>query len=121
MIGNRMVFRPNGFRLAGRWVLQAVALALLLSLSIPAGAADQRAVLSRVAPVYPELAKRMKISGEIQVALTIDASGKVTGTKTVHGPRMLSQVAENAVAKWKFEPGDSVSTVVVSITFNSVQ
>jgi hypothetical protein len=36
--------------------LQVAALALMVALAMPGRAADERAVKSRVAPVYPELA-----------------------------------------------------------------
>jgi TonB family protein len=100
-------------------LFQAAALALLVSLAlpIPARAADDRAVKSRVAPVYPELAKRMKIGGVIKIEATVDPGGAVVDTKTVSGNHMLSVAAEEAVRKWKFVPGAAQSTVEVSINF----
>ena len=58
---NRFKFRSNGLRRVGVRLIQAAALALVVALAIPARAADIRAVKSRVAPVYPEIAKRMRI------------------------------------------------------------
>ena len=58
------------------WI-KAAALALLIVLALPAGAASDRAVKSKVPPVYPELAKRMKISGVVKVEATVDGDGKV--------------------------------------------
>jgi TonB family protein len=117
MIRDCISFRPNGLRRAGvRFISAAAALALLLTLSIPSRA-EERAVKMRVAPVYPEMAKRMRISGVVQLEVTVDASGKVIGAKPVSGNRMLSDAAQEAVAKWKFEPGAGVATMVVSINF----
>jgi TonB family protein len=101
----------------GRRFVLAVAVALMLAFAIPARAADQRAVLSRCPPVYPEIAKRMKISGMVRLEVTVDAAGKVTDVKTLSGNRMLSAAAEDAVRKWKFEPGPGVSTVEVPLNF----
>ncbi|MDR3726772.1 MAG: energy transducer TonB [Terracidiphilus sp.] len=100
-------------------LFQVAALALLVSLAlpVPARAADDRAVKSRVAPVYPELAKRMKIGGLIKVEATVDPGGSVLDTKTVSGNHMLSVAAEEAVRKWKFVPAAAQSTVEVSINF----
>jgi TonB family protein len=84
-------------------------------MAVTAGAADERAIKSRVAPVYPELAKRMKISGLVKVEATVDADGKVTAVKTVSGSRAL------AVSKWRFVAASAASTVDVEVTFTLAQ
>jgi TonB family protein len=112
---------PKTLRRAGlRWA-QAATLVLAMALAIPAGAADARAIKSRVPPVYPDIAKRIRIEGEVRLSVTVDPDGKVTGVKTVSGNRLLSSAAEDAVHKWKFEPGSGVSTVDVSLTFALAQ
>jgi TonB family protein len=110
---------PYRFHRVAAGLFQAAALALLVSLAlpVPARAADDRAVKSRVAPVYPELAKRMKIGGIIKVEATVDPGGAVLDTKTVSGNHMLSVAAEEAVRKWKFVPAAAKSTVEVSVNF----
>jgi TonB family protein len=107
-------------RAGPRWA-RAATLALVMALAIPAGAAKARAVKSRVSPVYPEIAKRMRIEGEVRLSVTVDSDGKVTDVKPVSGNHMLSTAAEDAVRKWKFEPGSGVSTVDVSLTFALAQ
>ena len=99
-------------------LMQAAALALVVAMAIPARAADDRPVKSRVAPVYPEIAKRMKIAGEVKVEATVDASGKVTEVKAISGNHMLAVAAEDAVRKWKFESGAGESKVNVAVNFN---
>jgi TonB family protein len=102
-------------------LLQAAALALLVTLALPARAGDERAVKSRVPPVYPEIAKRMKVSGEVKLEATVDAQGKVKDVKPVSGNHMLEVAAEDAVRQWKFEPGDGDATVIVAINFSLAQ
>jgi len=109
----------SGVRRAGMLWLQAAALALVVVLAIPARAADERAVKQRVSPVYPEIAKRMKIGGEVRVQATVDATGKVTAVKALSGNHMLTVAAEDAVKKWKFESGAGEATVSVAINFNA--
>ena len=101
--------------------MQAAALALMVALAFPAKAADERAVKSRVQPVYPEIAKRMRITGEVRLSVTVDANGAVTGVQTVSGNRMLSTAAEDAVRRWKFEPGSASATTNVTLTFALAQ
>jgi TonB family protein len=98
-------------------LFQVISVALVLALSLTASAAGERAIKSRVPPVYPELAKRMKIMGVVKVEATVDAGGNVTEVKTIDGNRMLSPAAEEAVKKWKFESGDGVATVQVELKF----
>ena len=103
------------------WAARAVkasVLGLLLALALPGRAADDRAVKSRVSPLYPEIAKRMRISGVVKVQATVDADGKVTDVKAVSGNSVLMNAAEDAVRKWRFVPGPGVSQVEVTITFD---
>ena len=113
--------RPSRFRSVATASCKAAALALLLALALPARASDERAVKQRVAPVYPELAKRMKITGEVTVEATVDPEGKVTDVKAISGSKTLSQAAEDAVRKWKFVAGTDVSHVDVSVKFEIAQ
>jgi TonB family protein len=101
----------------GSSFLVAALLALVLAPSMQAHAADARAVRSRVAPVYPEIAKRMRVTGVVKLSVTVDADGKVTDVKPVSGNEMLSFAAQQAVRKWKFEPGVGVATVPVDVNF----
>ena len=66
--------RPLG---TGSVMLHAAAFALAVTMAIPAIAADSRPVKSRVAPVYPEIAKRLRIEGAVKIDATVDPSGKV--------------------------------------------
>ena len=118
---DRSEFNSHRLLCARIRLFQAAALALVLALAMPARAADVRAIKSRVPPVYPEIAKRMKIDGSVKVEVTVDADGKVSDVKTVSGNRVLSSAAEDAVRKWRFEPGPGQSTVEVSINFSLAQ
>lgn len=111
-------FCPNRLRRAGVRLMQVAALALMVSLAMPARAADERAVKSRVSPTYPEIAKRMRIGGVVRLAVTVDPDGKVTDVKPLSGNNMLSVAAQEAVRKWRFEPGPGVSTVEVALNFS---
>ena len=100
----------------GRRLLQAAALAMMLTMVVPAFAAA-RAVKYRVPPVYPEVAKRLRIEGVVRVAATVDAKGDVTDVKEVSGNHILSLAAEEAVRKWKFEPASGQSIINIDINF----
>jgi TonB family protein len=102
-------------------MVQAAVVVAAVSFALPGSAADQRAVKSKVPPVYPELAKRMRIEGTVKIEATVDAAGKVTDVKTLNGSRALSGAAEEAVRKWKFAVGDGEAKAEVEVTFNLAQ
>ena len=114
----------GGARCVGARVLRAVRrsvpagmMVLCLGVALQ-GRADDRAVKSRVAPVYPEIAKRMRVTGIVKLEVTVDADGKVTDVKTLSGNTVLAEAAQEAVRKWKFVPGEGSSTLNVSVDFN---
>ncbi|MGB0063841.1 MAG: energy transducer TonB [Terracidiphilus sp.] len=98
-------------------VLRTAAFAAIVALALPVHGGDTRAVKSRVSPVYPEIAKRMHIAGEVELQVTVDAQGKVKDVKPVSGNHMLSAAAEDAVRQWKYVAGDGDSVVTVTINF----
>lgn len=112
-------FSSNAFQFksAPMRLFQAAALALVVMLAMPAGAADARAVKSRVFPIYPDIARRMKVGGAVTVEATVDADGKVNEAKAIAGNRLLAPAAEDAVLKWKFVSGPGTSKVEVVINF----
>ena len=79
--------------------------------------AEDRKPEKRVSPVYPELAKRMRIGGVVRVAATIAPDGSVTIARATNGNKLLATAAEDAVKKWKFNPGAAEDTVNVDINF----
>ncbi len=105
---------------ARSWLARAMAVALLAGMAMPMHAED-RAIKSRVAPVYPEIAKRMKIGGVVKLDVTVDADGKVTDVKPVSGNQMLSAAAQEAVRRWRFAPGTGEATMNIDINFNLIQ
>ena len=110
---------PRNLRRAGSTLLQAAALALAVALAIPAIAADAaRAVKSRIAPVYPEIARRLRIEGVVKVEATVDPDGEVSDVRTISGNHALAPSAEDAVRKWRFLPAPDQSTVIVEINFS---
>jgi len=98
-------------------VVRVAAIGLAVAMVLPASAANDRAVKTKVPPVYPELAKRMKITGVVKVEATVDPDGKVTGVKVISGKSAIQNAAEDAVRKWKFVAGDATDTVNVDVNF----
>src|SRR6266446_8639302 len=67
----------------------------------------------KVAPVYPELAKRMNITGVVKVQITVSTNGSIKNVKLVGGHPVLATAAMDAVKRWRFETGPQESTGMV--------
>ncbi|HWW16029.1 MAG TPA: energy transducer TonB [Candidatus Dormibacteraeota bacterium] len=100
-----------------------VALTLCTSLFGRTGTAQtqghqDRKVITRVAPVYPALAKRMHVSGAVKLEIVIRPNGSVKSVTVVGGNPLLIEPATVAVQKWKFEAGPEETTEVVQLVFD---
>ena len=97
-----------------------MALTFGLVVSEPATAEDEgRHVKSRVAPAYPELAKRMNVTGTVKLQVTIAPNGTVKTAKVIGGHPLLVDPAMDAVKKWKYEPGSADTTEIVEFRFDN--
>jgi TonB family protein len=78
-----------------------------------------RTVLTRVPPVYPELARRMHVVGEVVIRVVILPNGTVSETHVESGHALLRQAAEDAVHHWRFAsaPGHNSSEYIVAVVF----
>jgi len=85
------------------------------------GQETERKTKSRVAPVYPELAKRMNITGVVKVRVTVAANGSVKSASLVGGHPVLANAALDAVKKWHFEAAPQESTEIVEFRFDPGQ
>jgi protein TonB len=56
------------------------------------------------APMYPDMAKRMRTEGVVTVAVVVDETGKVISAQASDGPPVLRDVAIQAALKAKFSP-----------------
>jgi TonB family protein len=64
-----------------------------------------RRILVKVAPQYPEAAKRMRLGGTVKVIAVIGLDGKVKKVEPVGGSPLLVQAAATAIVQWKYVPG----------------
>lgn len=76
-----------------------------------------RKVKTRVKPAYPELAKRLNITGTVKVLVVVSPNGSLKDAKVVGGNPLLVNAAMDALKKWKFEPAKDDSTGTVEFKF----
>jgi TonB family protein len=77
-----------------------------------------RAVVKKVLPNYPPLAKRMGLGGVVKVEVVIDPKGSVKSAKIVGGSPVLANAAEDAIRRWQFQPGPDTNTQIVEFKFD---
>ena len=77
-----------------------------------------RKIKSRVSPVYPEIAKKMGITGNVKLQLVVSANGEVKETKVLGGHPILVNAAVDAVKKWRFEAASTESTGTLEFRFD---
>lgn len=80
-----------------------------------------RKTKSKVAPVYPELARRMNITGVVRIQVTVAANGSVKDATLVGGHPVLANAALDAVKKWRYEAGPADTTGIVVFRFSPTQ
>ena len=78
----------------------------------------KRKVVSKISPLYPEIARRMQLSGTVKLQVEIGPSGVAGGTKILGGHPMLAQSAVDAVNKWRWTPASEATTEIVEINFS---
>jgi TonB family protein len=91
--------------------------AVLVCAVAPLAWAGGRKVRRRVAPAYPELAKRMNVRGIVYVETKVAPDGSVTEAHVTRGNHLLAPAAEAAVKKWKFAPEAHPSSEKVVVEF----
>jgi protein TonB len=81
------------------------------------------AVAARVEPIYPAMAKQLRIGGEVLLEALVSETGAVEKVNIVSGNPVLTKPASEALSKWKFNPtvvaGKPAKVLApVSFTFN---
>lgn len=82
-------------------------------------------LVHRVVPVYPPIARAIRLTGTVVLQATISRTGAIENLQVVSGPEMLQQAAKEAVSQWRYRPyllnGEPVeveTTVNVEFTMN---
>ena len=102
-------------------LFSVLAMTAVLGTSLVGSSAEvQRKSKSKVSPQYPELAKKMRITGAVKLEIVISSAGTVDSVRPLGGHPLLIDSAVAAVKQWKYEPG-AKQTEVVEIRFDANQ
>jgi len=95
----------------------AILATVLCGLPSRTSAQEVRKGISKPGPVYPELAKRMRLTGTVKIEIVIGLDGEIKRTNVIGGHPVLVDAALDALKKWKYEPAKTESTVTVQFDF----
>jgi TonB family protein len=105
---------------AQRWLRRLACVCLICFSAVPGIVAETgRGVKTKTVPVYPELARKMNISGTVKLQLIVEPGGEVKTVKPLGGHPLLIDSAVNAVKEWKYVPAGDETVELVSIVFNA--
>lgn len=113
----------NNSRVRSWLVAAALVMAFCLSAPIPSSAQDEtgRKAVKQEAPLYPELAHKLNITGTVKLELEIARDGKVTNAKALGGNPVLIDSAMKAAKQWIYAPATQETTQIVAIKFTPTQ
>ena len=80
--------------------------------------AGGRKVVSKVSPLYPELARRLKLEEAVKLEVTVAPNGAAKKIDVVGGNPVLVKAAEDAVSKYHWIAGTQESKEEVEIRFH---
>ncbi len=104
--------------LSWTWTYGATLLVVSLMVVGMSQAQDSsRKVIARTAPTYPELAKKMHLTGKVKVEVLINPAGTVTSAKLVGGNPVFETTALDTVKQWRFESAPTATKGVVVLEF----
>ena len=76
-----------------------------------------RRAKTKVQPTYPDLARKMNITGTVKIEVTVSPNGTVKEARIVGGHPVLSTAALEAAKKWRFDPSPAESSGIIDFKF----
>jgi TonB family protein len=112
----------------GKWIKYLAAVVITATLATASACAQAasssdtgRKVKSKSAPVYPELARHMGVTGRVKLEIVITPDGRVKSTRVIGGHPILVQACQDVVKDWKFVSAPEETTQVVEFEFRDQQ
>lgn len=81
-------------------------------------AQESRKVLSNPAPVYPEIARKLLLTGLVKVQIVIAPDGKIKSTQVIGGHPLLVKAVEDALKGWKYAPASTETSTQLEFNFH---
>jgi TonB family protein len=101
-------------------VIRALVVAICLISTCFAAESSNRKLKTQERPAYPELARKLHITGMVRLEVKVAPDGKVKSVVVKGGNPVLADAAEKAIAKWRYAPGEE-ETLSVEVNFKPQQ
>jgi protein TonB len=79
--------------------------------------ADTRKPVANPEPEYPEIARRMNITGTVKTEIVISTDGTIKSVKVLGGHPLLVDAVQKALRRWKYAPSGSETTLQLDFKF----
>ena len=79
---------------------------------------EARKAIVKFTPEYPDLARRMHLTGTVKMEVVIAPNGQVKYTKVIGGHPVLVAAVSSALQRWKFSPGSAETSQTVEFDFH---
>jgi TonB family protein len=76
-----------------------------------------RRAKTKAQPLYPELARKMNITGTVKIEVVVAPNGNVKDARIVGGHPVLAGAALDAAKKWRFESAGVETTGIIEFKF----
>jgi TonB family protein len=73
------------------------------TLTVPASVVAEN-ILTKVAPKYPDAAKKARIQGKVLLEAVLGKDGSIENLRVISGPKELQESSLDAVRQWTYKP-----------------
>lgn len=79
--------------------------------------AQSRKPITNPAPVYPELAKRMHLTGVVKATITVGPDGQIKNVEFQGGHPVLIEAVQETLKAWKYAPAPVETKIQAEFKF----
>jgi TonB family protein len=100
---------------------RAARILLALGLSLPGlslHGQESRKALNNPTPIYPEIARRLRLSGIVKVQVLVAPDGQIKDVKVIGGHPLLVSAVQEALKNWKYAPAGGETQVSLEFSFH---
>jgi protein TonB len=78
----------------------------------------RRKIVSQIPPAYPELARKMQMTGTVKIKVVIATNGRLKSAQVMGGSPVLAKAATDALDKWRWLPDLHETTELIELDFH---